>query len=140
MENSADGSYTIDVTLTGGSGRAQIKSPADMEIKDGRAAAVIEWSSPNYDYMEIDGHGYYPINTGGNSRFKVEIPAADADIPVLAETTAMSEPHMIEYSLRFDSASIKAADTAPNVILIGGISAAVIIAAAAVWMKRRRSK
>ena len=137
MENLSDGSYTINAELSGGSGRAEIKSPAAMTVADGKITAQIEWSSPNYDYMEIDGRGYYPVNTSGNSLFEVEIPAADTDIPVLAETTAMSEPHMIEYSLRFDSASIKAADPAP-IGIIGGISAAVIIAAAAVFIARRK--
>ena len=50
-----DGIYAIDVTLKGGSGRAHIES-AQVEIQSGQAvSAVIQWSSPFYDYMIIDG-------------------------------------------------------------------------------------
>ena len=51
----ADGSYTCAVTLEGGSGRATVESPAALTVADGTMTAVIVWSSPNYDYMLIDG-------------------------------------------------------------------------------------
>ena len=50
-----DGSYTVEVVLEGGSGKATVESPAALEIKDGKASAVLVWSSPNYDYMLVDG-------------------------------------------------------------------------------------
>ena len=43
----------------------------------------------------------------------IEVPSLDTDIPVLAEALAMSEPHLIEYTLNFNSATIKEADTFP---------------------------
>ena len=49
MSALADGSYTIELTMEGGSGRASIQSPAQLAIADGAATAILEWSSPNYD-------------------------------------------------------------------------------------------
>ena len=45
----------MDVTLTGGSGRATIDSPAAINVEGDKATATIVWSSPNYDYMLVDG-------------------------------------------------------------------------------------
>ena len=58
-----DGTYQMEVELLGGSGRASVTSPAKVEIKDGKAVATLEWSSPNYDYMVVDGEKYLPVNT-----------------------------------------------------------------------------
>ncbi len=102
-----DGEHTIEVTLDGGSGKASVDSPTVIRKNGDEYTAVITWSSPYYDYMIVDGQRYEPVNTEGNSVF--EIPAADLDTPlrVIADTTAMSEPHEIEYTLTFDSSTIK---------------------------------
>ncbi|WP_126513827.1 hypothetical protein [Slackia heliotrinireducens] len=68
--------------------------------------ATIVWSSPNYDLMIVDGTEYYPVNTSGNSVFEIPVSALDEDLAVQAETTAMSQPHLIDYTLRFDSDSL----------------------------------
>lgn len=105
-----DGSYLVDVTLEGGSGRATVDSPATLVVKDGAATARIVWSSPNYDYMVVDGTRLEPTNTEGNSTFEVPVASFDVALPMTADTTAMSTPHEIEYTLRFDSATIAPAD------------------------------
>lgn len=105
-----DGSYTVDVVLEGGSGKATVESPATMEIKDGKATAVIIWSSPNYDYMVVGDKKYEMINTEGNSAFKIPVSGFDTKNEVKADTVAMSEPHEIDYTLQFDSASIEKAE------------------------------
>ena len=69
MSTLADGSYTIELTMEGGSGRASIQSPAQLAVADGAATATLEWSSPNYDYMLVNGEKYLPVNTEGNSVF-----------------------------------------------------------------------
>ena len=100
MENLLpDGDFQAEVRLSGGTGRTSVLSPADVHIKDGIITAEIVWSSSNYDYMEIGGVGYTPISYDGGSAFLVEIPAFDTEIPIQAETVAMSAPHMIEYTL-----------------------------------------
>ena len=96
-----DGTYQMEVELLGGSGRASVTSPAKVEIMDGKAVATLEWSSPNYDYMVVDGEKYLPVNTEGNSVFQIPVEAFDQDIAVIADTVAMSTPHEIEYTLNF---------------------------------------
>lgn len=95
----SDGQYLATVTLEGGSGRASITSPATVNVKDGRATVTLEWSSPNYDYMIVDGERYLPTNDGGNSTFDVPVPAFDNPFDVIADTTAMSVPHEIDYQI-----------------------------------------
>lgn len=106
--NLADGTYTVDVTLDGGSGRASVESPAELTIKDGKATAKIVWSSSNYDYMKVADVQYDPVNTEGNSTFEIPVTGFDYKMPVVADTTAMSTPHEIDYTLYFDSSSIEA--------------------------------
>ena len=105
-----DGSYTCAVTLTGGSGRATVESPAALTVADGAMTAVIVWSSPNYDYMLVDGEKYLPTNTEGNSTFEIPVAALDTALAVTADTVAMSTPHEIDYTLTFDSAKLAAAE------------------------------
>ncbi|MDO5423661.1 MAG: hypothetical protein Q4F41_08050 [Eubacteriales bacterium] len=102
----SDGTYTIAVTLGGGSGKSTVTSPCKLEVKDGVMTATIEWSSPYYDYMLVDGEKYEPVNTEGNSVFEIPVSALDEELAVTADTTAMSEPHEIDYTLTFDSASM----------------------------------
>lgn len=106
--NLADGTYTVDVTLDGGSGRASVESPAELTIKDGKATARIVWSSSNYDYMKVADVQYDPVNTEGNSTFEIPVTGFDYKMPVSADTTAMSTPHEIDYTLYFDSSTIEA--------------------------------
>ena len=100
-EAPADGTYTCDVTLEGGSGRATVDSPAALTVADGRMTATIVWSSPNYDYMLVDGEKYLPTNTEGNSTFEIPVAALGTPLAVTADTVAMSKPHEIEYTLTF---------------------------------------
>ncbi len=101
----ADGNYSIDVTLSGGSGRSSIES-ASVVIKDGSAVATIVWSSPYYDFMIIDGQRYEPIQESGNATFQFPI-TLDEEMDVSADTVAMSQPHLIDYKLFFDSKTMK---------------------------------
>ena len=103
----SDGEYTVDVTLSGGSGRASVQSPAKLTVSGGAASAEIVWSSSNYDYMRIGEEKFLPVNTEGNSTFVIPVSCFDREITVYADTIAMSEPHEIEYRLTFDSASVK---------------------------------
>lgn len=102
-----DGNYTVEVKLEGGSGRASVQSPAELTVKDGKALAKIAWNSDNYDKMVVQEKEYAPVITGGHSVFEIPVTGFDYNMPVSAETTAMSEPHMIDYTLRFDSSTVK---------------------------------
>jgi hypothetical protein len=101
-----NGEYTVEVTLTGGSGKASVSSPAAVFSKNGKLTAEIVWSSPNYEYMTLNDVQYDRVNTEGNSTFIIPI-TLDEDIAVSALTTAMSEPHLIDYTLHFDSATLQ---------------------------------
>ena len=102
-EGVADGTYQVDVTLTGGSGRADVESPATVVVEGDSITATIVWSSSNYDLMVVDGQEYAPTTISPASTFEIPITGFDVEVPVQAETTAMSEPHMIDYTLTFTS-------------------------------------
>lgn len=101
------GNYTVEVRLEGGSGKAKVDSPALLRVENGEAWATIVWSSSNYDYMKVEGEKYLSIAQEGNSTFEIPVIAFDFKVPVLADTTAMSTPHEIEYTLYFESATIQ---------------------------------
>ena len=101
-----DGVYTIEVVLSGGSGRASVESPTKVVIVDKKITATVVWSSPFYEYMMVGETRYDPIQQEGNATFEIPI-VLDEDIAVSALTVAMSEPHLVDYSLHFDSKSLK---------------------------------
>lgn len=105
-----DGSYLVEMTFEGGSGRASIASPVTITVENQKVTASVEWSSPNYDYMLVDGEKFLPVNTEGNSVFEIPIAAFDEPVTVIGDTVAMSKPHEIEYTLTFHSDTIKALD------------------------------
>ena len=121
-----DGEYAIDVTMTGGSGKATIQSPTLLTLNDGIAYATITWSSSNYDYMIVDGQKYLnESEEDANSRFTIPIADLTQDVPVIGT------PHEVQYVLTFDPASIASKSTLPQegakrvlimaaVIIIGG--------------------
>ena len=103
----ADGEYTVEVTLSGGSGRATVESPTKIKVENGIATATIIMSSSNYDYVIVGEEKYLPVNTEGNSTFEIPVTGFDYNMPISADTTAMSTPHEIDYTLYFDSKTIK---------------------------------
>lgn len=106
-----DGTYTIELTMEGGSGRASIQSPTQITVADGAATAILEWSSPNYDYMLVNGEKYLPVNTEGNSVFEVPVEALDVPLTMIGDTVAMSTPHEVEYTVTFHSETLESAES-----------------------------
>ena len=96
-----DGDYAASVSMTGGSGKAYIKSPCTVSVTGGKAVADIIWSSSNYDYMIVGGKTYYPISTENGSEFLIPVKPG-SKMKVQADTTAMGTPHLVEYTLVFD--------------------------------------
>ena len=103
-----DGTYTIDAVLQGGSGKASISSPAVITIENGEVTAEIIFSSSHYDYVLLGDEQYDPVNTEGNSTFLIPVPGFDFNMPITADTTAMSTPHEIDYTIFMDSSTIQA--------------------------------
>lgn len=126
----ADGDYTAEVTLSGGSGRASVASPAAVTVRDGSATATLVWSSPFYEFMVVDGVQYDPVQTEGNATFVIPVTLGQ-DLAVQAQTVAMSQPHLIDYTLRLDdpvpaegvglSPAVPAAGAVVVLLLVGGL-------------------
>ena len=128
----ADGEYSIQVDLEGGSGKAMVTSPTILTVKDGQAYAQIQWSSSNYDYMIVDGEKFLnESEEGRNSVFTVPITVLDDKMEVIADTLAMGAPHEINYTLTFYEDSIGSKGQLPQeaakrvvavalVIIVGG--------------------
>ena len=98
-----DGSYSTSycrVELTGGSKKASVESPALVEERSEAKNVMLVWSSPNYDYMLVGGIRYEnEAADGANSVFTIPFSDYDKEFKVIADTTAMSTPHEIEYGL-----------------------------------------
>ena len=105
-----DGIYTVELAFEGGSGKAKVLSPATVTVSGENVTATIQWSSPNYDYMIVDGEKYLPVNTEGDSVFEIPILFFDKPMDVIGDTVAMSKPHEIEYALTFYSDTMKKAE------------------------------
>ena len=106
-----DGTYEAEVTLSGGSGKAILMTPCQIQVKQGEATALLVWDSPNYDYMKVGEERFEPLKEGeepgvdteGKSVFRIPVPFFDREMKVIADTIAMSEPHEIEYTLLFQN-------------------------------------
>ena len=96
-----DGTYSMGITFAGGSGKAEILSPVSVTVAGGKAMATVQWSSPNYDYMIVNGEKYLPVNTEGDSIFEIPVLIFDEPMDIIGDTVAMSKPHEIEYTLTF---------------------------------------
>jgi len=97
-----DGTYEpAFFTAEGGTGKVQITCP-EVTVADGAAQALIEFSSPHYDWVKVDGAQYDPENADKedreNSVFRIPV-RLDEKMTISGLTTAMSEPHEIEYTI-----------------------------------------
>lgn len=139
-----DGTYMIEAILEGGSGRASITSPTELMVDNHSAKVSIEWSSANYDYMVLEGKTYYPVNENGNSVFELPVISFDEQIEIVADTTAMSVPHEITYTILLDSESIKnsseAFSTKGKSLLIIGIVVVMLVAIGVALVAKRKRK
>ena len=98
----SDGTYVPTMfTAEGGTGKVIITCP-EVVLSGEDVQALIEFSSPHYEWVKVDGVQFDPENADEadrkNSVFR--IPAVlDEKLKISALTTAMSEPHEIEYTL-----------------------------------------
>lgn len=129
-----EGEYSVSVDISGGSGKAAVTSPTLLTVRDGTAFARIQWSSPNYDYMIVDGEYYYNQSEEGmNSVFEIPVLCWDQGMEVIADTTAMGHPVEVHYQLLFYHDSVGSKHELPQeaakrvlmtafaIIVIGGI-------------------
>ena len=101
VTDSDPGIVYYDIELSGGSGRAYIESPVRVHTTGQKSYATLVWSSENYDYVLVGGIKYINENPGGRSTFTVPVDSFDVPLELIGDTTAMSKPHEIEYSIRW---------------------------------------
>jgi len=108
-----EGEYAPDgFRFSGGSGKVKITCPK-LEVKDGAVTATLVFSSPNYPRLVVDGAEYTASHGDGDSVFV--IPArVNEDMVVIGTTTAMSQPHDIEYTIRISVGEEVAPGEAPD--------------------------
>ena len=97
-----DGTYEpAEFTAQGGSGKVTITCP-EVTLNEGEAKALIEFSSPHYEWVKVNGVQYDAENAGEenrkNSVFRIPV-ILDQEMTITGLTTAMSQPHEIEYTL-----------------------------------------
>ena len=127
-----DGEYSIELTMSGGSGKASVVSPTILTVENGQAYADITWSSSNYDYMVVAGETYLNESEDNMaSSFHIPVTKMDEEMSVIADTTAMGTPHEVNYTFTFYSESIGSTSQMPQeaskrvvimalIIIIGG--------------------
>jgi hypothetical protein len=99
----------VAVTLAGGSGKMSVESPATLVVTADAMTATVTWSSKSITWVEVDGVQHTPTSASGEPCV-VDLPVVlDTDMAVTAETVAMGDPKQVEYTLRFDSSTLKAA-------------------------------
>ncbi len=128
-----DGEYTPDsFSWSGGTNRVSISCPK-ITVRNGQAYATIVFTSSSFDQLRANGSTYYKQG-GGNSTFVIPV-NLNANNTIIGRTTAMSQPHWIEYTIYVgkaesaeDAAKVQAAkkeaaeaklkmsDTAPTII------------------------
>jgi hypothetical protein len=96
------GSYSLKGELTGGSGKAHFDGPLLLTVEEEGSFLTFTMSSPYYDYVIVEGERFEPLEPDGNSTFRVPFERLNEDFLFTADTTAMSEPHEIDYSVRID--------------------------------------
>ena len=127
----------MPVTLEGGSGKASVASPATLIVKDGKTYARIQWSSSHYDYMLVDGIKILPEGKASpedNSVFVIPVTSLSEPMKVIGDTTAMSTPHEVEYTLDFELPGEGSGHRTIWIVL----GAAVILGALLVWWIKRK--
>ena len=132
-----DGEYEVPATLEGGSGKASVASPATLIVKDGKAFARIQWSSSHYDYMLVEGIKILPEEKASpedNSVFVIPVTSLSGPMKVIGDTTAMSTPHEVEYTLDFELPGEGSGHRTIWIVL----GAAVILGALLVWWIKRK--
>ncbi len=94
-----DGDYAPDsFSWSGGTGKLSI-SCSKITVSGGKTYAAIVFSSGKIIYVKADGNQYNPVSqTSDTSTFEIPV-QLNANNKILACTTAMSQPHEVEYTL-----------------------------------------
>ena len=99
-----DGRYTVEFTFDGGTGKGGVEA-VEADVKGGEIETLyLTMTSEHYDYCIYYGEKYEAPAGEGNSVFTV--PYVEDQFLLTADTTAMSQPHEIDYNVTLDTASM----------------------------------
>ena len=87
--------------------------------------------------MVVNGEKYLPVNTAGNSIFEIPVLVFDKAMTVTADTTAMSTPHEIEYTLTFDKASIQSSTNSTAIAVGVALAVGAAVAVSLIFRKKK---
>ena len=90
--------------------------------------------------MILEKKTYYPENKEGNSEFLLPVLAFDKPIKVNADTTAMSVPHEIEYTLTFEKSSISGTGNKNVIFIKVGIISLILVAIVGIVFLRKKKR
>ena len=82
---------------SGGTGKVEISCPRIREA-DGQTLATLVFSSSHYTYVRVGDEIYNGTSDEETSTFEIPV-TLDENMIIAAETTAMSQPHEIEYEI-----------------------------------------
>lgn len=102
-----DGVYTAEVFLEGGSGKTKVESPAEFYVEDGMVRAKIQFGSSNYDYVIVEDEKCTLLSEEGNSSFLIPVAGFDYNLLLTADSIALGKARELDYTIRFDSTTIK---------------------------------
>ena len=106
----ADGLYTVDGILGNAGGKTALESVV-LTVADGKATAKIEFNTAKFDYVKVDGVQYDAVPGEENAVFEFPVPVFDAEIPMIADSTAIQGMNVEkEFTITFPSETIKAAE------------------------------
>lgn len=106
-----DGSYVPTYFgWSGGSGRLQGITCEQVTIANGEATGRIVFQSPNYPQVKVGEDVYDNLTPGEDvSTFEIPMPIGE-NFTVSAQTTAMSQPHWVDYELHCELSPLATGD------------------------------
>lgn len=90
----------VTPTLEGGTGKTTVKSVDTFKDLNGNLMAIVTWSSKSLDFMQVGDVMYFTLGTAGNPCTFIVPVEMDTEMPVSVQTSAMSAPHLIDYTLK----------------------------------------
>ena len=117
-----DGTYSVPVSLSEGRmSHNAIVSPCSVTISGGQIYATIVFKRvsddgiPQYSYFTTTAGTVYPQQYGAHAQIFNSAPLPSlGSVNVTMETTAMSTPHTLNYTLYFDDSAIPTVSGSPG--------------------------
>ena len=97
----ADGDYSSEVTLTGGS--MAVRSPAAMRIENGDCTAELVFETRRIDYVIVDGQKYEPASTEDGAVFQIPVAAFGVGLSIAVDSTALNPPVEVPCTVTFSA-------------------------------------